>query len=220
MLAEDIISVEVPPLKTSDSGLKALSWMEEFKVAHLPIVNHQDFLGVISEEDIMNMNAPEEALGNHKLSLVKPYVLQNQHIYDVIKRITELNLSVIPVLNHEQQYMGLITLPDLVKNLANLSSIRDTGGIIILELNERDYSLTQIAHIIEQNDAKVLSTYIHSIPDSTRLEVTVKINRSDLRAILQTFTRYNYTVKASYYEHGTDDDLDSRYGMLMNYINM
>lgn len=220
MLAKDIISFEIPPLRTSDNGLKAISWMEEFKIGHLPIVNTIDFLGMISEEDIINMNAPEEPLGNHALSLAKPYVRATQHIYDVIRVITELQLTVIAVLDDDGHYMGLITLPDLVKNLATLSSIKDPGGIIILDLNERDYHLSKIAHIIEENDAKVLSVYIHTIPDSTRIEVTIKVNQSDLRRILQTFSRFNYNVKASYQEHNMDDDLKDRYGLLMNYLNI
>ena len=88
MIAEDLISREIPPLRTSDTGLKAVSWMEEFKIFHLPIVNHTDFLGLISEEDIYNLNTPEEPLGNHQLSLTRPYVRNHQHIYEVIKLVS------------------------------------------------------------------------------------------------------------------------------------
>jgi predicted transcriptional regulator len=220
MIAEEIISNEIPPLKTSDSGLKAIGWMEEFKIAHLPIVNHTDFLGLISEEDIYNLNAPEEALGNHQLSLTRPYVRNHQHIYEVIKRVAELNLSVIPVLDDQDKYLGLITVPDLVKQLATLSAIKDHGGILVLELNERDYNLSQIAQIVESNDCRVLSIYVNSIPDSTKLEVTLKVNRTDLRAVIATFTRYNYIIKGSFMETGDADDLNKRYDLLMNYLNM
>jgi len=220
MIAEEIISNEIPPLKTSDSGLKAIGWMEEFKIVHLPIVNHLDFLGLISEEDIYNLNAPEEALGNHQLSLTRPFVRNHQHIYEVIRRVAELNLSVIPVLDDQDKYLGLITVPDLVKQLATLSAIKDPGGIIVLELNERDYNLSQISHIVETNDCRVLSVYVNSIPDSTKIEVTLKVNRTDLRSVIATFTRYNYIIKASYMETGYDEDLNKRYDLLMNYLNM
>lgn len=219
MIAEELISNEIPPLKTSDSGLKALSWMEEFRISHLPIVNHQDLLGVISEEDIFNLNSPEEPLGNHRLSLYKPYVKSHQHIYEIIKLVAELNLSLVPVLDEHDKYLGVITLPDLIKNLAELSSIKDNGAILVLEVNERDYSLSQIAQIVESNDCKILSVYINTIPDSTKMEVILKLNRTDLRAVLATFNRYNYTVKASYNETGYDD-FNERFDLLMNYLNM
>lgn len=220
MIAEEVISKEIPPLKTSDTGLKAVSWMEEFKISHLPIVNHTDLLGLVTEEDIYNLNAPEEPLGNHHLSLTRPFVRNHQHIYEVIKLVAELNLSVVPVLDDQNKYLGLITISDLVKHLASLSAIKDHGGIIVLELNERDYDLSQIARIVESNDCKVLSVYVNTIPDSTKIEVTLKINRTDLRAVLATFTRFNYLVKASYMETGYDEDLNKRFDLLMNYLNI
>ncbi len=219
MIAEELISNQIPPLKTSDSGLKAMSWMEEFRISHLPIVNHQYLLGVISEEDIFNLNSPEEPLGNHRLSLYKPYVRKHQHIYEIIKLVADLNLSLVPVLDEHDKYLGVITLPDLIKKLAELSSIKDNGAIIVLEINERDYNLSQIAQIVESNDCRILSVYINSIPDSTKMEVILKLNRTDLRAVLATFNRYNYIVKASYNEI-SHDDMNERFDLLMNYLNM
>lgn len=219
MIAEELISNEIPPLKTSDSGLKAFSWMEEFRISHLPIVNHQDLLGVISEEDIFNLNSPEEPLGNHRLSLQKPYVRNYQHIYEVIKLVADLNLSLVPVLDEQDKYLGVITLPDLIKNLAELSSIKDNGAILVLEMNERDYNLSQIAQIVESNDCRILSVYINTIPDSTKMDVILKLNRTDVRGVLATFNRYNYIVKASYNEIG-HDEMNERFDLLMNYLNM
>lgn len=220
MIAEELISNEIPPLKTSDTGLKALSWMEEFKISHLPIVNHTDFLGLVSEEDIINFNSPDEALGSYRLSLSQPFVRNNQHIYEVIKLVADLNLSVIPVLDVHQKYLGLITIRDLIKNLAALSSIKDPGGIIVLEVNERDYNLSQIAQIVESNDCKILSCYVNTLTDSTKMNVVIKVNRTDLRNVLATFSRYNYIIKGSYMETSSQDDMRDRYDMLMNYLDM
>lgn len=219
MIAEELISNKIPPLKTSDSGLKAFSWMEEFRISHLPIVNHQELLGVISEEDIFDLNSPEEPLGNHRLSLQKPYVRNYQHIYEVIKLVADLNLSLVPVLDEQDKYLGVITLPDLIKKLAELSSIKDNGAILVLEMNVRDYNLSQIAQIVESNDCRILSVYINTIPDSTKMDVILKLNRTDIRGVIATFNRYNYIVKASYNEVGYDE-MNERFDLLMNYLNM
>jgi acetoin utilization protein AcuB len=220
MIAEELISNEIPPLKTSDTGLKALGWMEEFKISHLPIVNHTDFLGMVSEEDIINLNAPDEALGSYRLSLSQPYVRSNQHIYEVIKLVSDLHLSVIPVLDSHQKYLGLITIRDLIQNLATLSSIKDPGGIIVLEVPERDYSLTQIAQIVESNDCKILSCYVNTITDSSQMNVVLKVNRTDLRSVLATFTRYNYIIKGAFMETSSNDDMRDRFDLLMNYLDI
>jgi CBS domain-containing protein len=125
----------------------------------------------------------------------------------------------VPVLDEHDKYLGVITLPDLIKKLAELSSIKDNGAIIVLEINERDYNLSQIAQIVESNDCRILSVYINSIPDSTQMDVILKLNRTDIRAVLATFNRYNYIVKASYNEMG-HDDMKERFDLLMNYLNM
>ena len=74
MFANELITDLVPPLRTSDSVDRALHWMTEFRVNHLPIVNNRDFLGLISEEDILDLNEPESPIGNHRLSLTNPFV--------------------------------------------------------------------------------------------------------------------------------------------------
>ena len=220
MFARDLISDAIPPLKTSDTGVKALSWMEEFRVSHLPIVNNVDFLGLISEEDILNLNTPDQPLGNHPLSLLRPFVLESQHIYEILKVLEKLKISVIPVLDEEQHYNGLITLPDLMHSIASMYSVDYPGGIIILEINANNYSLSEISHIVESNDASVISSYITSRPDSAMMEVTLKINKTDLTRILASFYRHNYDVKASYHESEFTDELKNRSDYLMNYLNM
>jgi len=221
MVAKDLISEVIPSLKTSDLGQTALNWMEIFRVSHLPIVNNQDFLGLISDADIYDMNQPEEPIGNHTLTLFKPYVEGEQHIFEVIGLASRLKLSVIPVLDSKNHFMGVITTSDLLRHLAGISSMDQPGGIIVLELIERDYSLSQIAQIVESNNVKVLSMYITSPPESTKLEVTLKVNTSDLVSVIRTFERYNYEVKTWV---TTNDSMDSfyseRFDLLMKYLNI
>jgi acetoin utilization protein AcuB len=221
MLAKDLISEVVPSLKTSDPGQTALNWMEIFRISHLPIVNNLDFLGLISDTDIYDMNQPEEPIGNHTLTLFKPYVTTEQHLFEVIGLAARLKLTVVPVLDEKLHYKGVITTTDLVRYLAGISSMDQQGGIIVLELTERDYSLSQIAQIVESNNIRVLSMYLTSPPDSVRLEVTIKVNTNDLVSVIRTFERYNYDVKTWV---TSDDSMDKfyseRFDLLMKYLNI
>ncbi|NWJ49285.1 MAG: CBS domain-containing protein [Bacteroidetes bacterium] len=220
MIAKELISNDIAPLHTSDTALQALSWMEEYRVSHLPIVNNIDFLGLISEEDIYKISDFEEPVGNHLLSISKQYVFGNQHLYDVIKTISSQHLTLLPVLNESRQYLGVITISDLVTSISEMAAIENPGGIIVLELNQNDYSLSEITQIIESNEAKILSLYITSHPDTTKIELTIKVNKMDIRPIIQTFNRYDYTIKASFAEAEYYDDLLDRYNSLMNYLNI
>lgn len=221
MVAKDLISEVIPSLKTSDLGQTALNWMEIFRISHLPIVNNQDFLGLISDADIYDMNKPEEPIGNHALTLLKPYVDADQHIFEVIGLASRLKLSVIPVLDSNNHFKGVITTSDLIRHIAGLSSMDQPGGIIVLELIERDYSLSQIAQIVESNNVKVLSMYITSPPDSTKLEVTLKVNTGDMGSVIRTFERYNYEVKTWVTDNDSMDRFYSeRFDHLMKYLNI
>lgn len=221
MVAKDLISEVIPSLKTSDTGQTALNWMEIFRVSHLPIVNNLDFLGLISDTDIYDMNQPEEPIGNHALTLLKPYVTDEQHLFEVIGLASRLKLTIVPVLDEKSHFMGVITTTDLIRYLAGISSMDQQGGIIVLELIERDYSLSQIAQIVEGNNIKVLSMYVTSLPESTRLEVTIKVNTNELASVIRTFERYNYDVKTWV---TSDDSMDKfyseRFDLLMKYMNI
>lgn len=220
MLAKDLITDEIPPLKTSDTGLMAINWMDEFKVSHLPIVNKHEYLGLISDTDILDLNITEEELGKTKLSLIRPFVLENMHVYEVIKMISNLKLTVLPVLNEHQHYVGLIPLTALLHQFSTLAATREPGGIIVLEMGLHDYSLTQIAQIVEGNDAKILSLYVNPLEDSTKIEITLKLNKQELSGVLQTFYRYNYNVKQSFHQSEFLDDMKNRFDSFMNYINI
>jgi acetoin utilization protein AcuB len=219
MIAKDLLTDKITPIRTSTTGLDAIGFMDEYRVFHLPVVNDLDLLGLISEEDINIYNHLEESIGNCHLSLGRLSVSEDQHTYDVIRLMTENKLSLIPVTDKHNHYLGVITHARIIEQFAHFTSLMNPGGIIVLEINERDYSLSEIAQIVETNDAAVLSVFLNSIPDSTRMEVTLKLNKLDISAVLQTFSRYDYVVKASFSEGDYDDLLRDRFDSLMSYLN-
>ena len=220
MTARDLVTRDILPLSPSDTGLTALHWFEEFKVSHLPIVNDNELIGLISEGEIYTAGSFEEMLDKQNLSFQNISVTQSQHVYTVIRLFAEYKLSLLPVVDENNIYLGVITLPGLVENLSAITAVDNPGGIIVLELNVNDFSLTEIAQIIESNDAKLLSLYMKSQPDSLRTELTLKLNKMDIQPIIQTFLRYNYMIKESFFESDYTDNLRDRYNMLMNYLNI
>lgn len=220
MLAKDLLSEVVPALRTSDSGKKALNYMEIFRVSHLPIVNNEEFLGLISDSDIYDMNKPKEPIGNHKLSLVRPFVLYNQHIYEVAVMMASQKLTVIPVLNEKNVYIGLITLQDLLQGIARVTAIEKTGAIIVLEMNINDYSASLISQIIESNNSKILSMYISDSEETMKMNVTIKLNTNDITSIVQSFNRYNIVIAGSFGGESEADTLyEDRLNALFRYLN-
>ena len=146
-------------------------------------------------------------------------MVYNQHLFDIIEVLEKNNLSVVPVLDENKQYRGVITNRKLLYTIAKSAAIQSVGGVIVLQMNNNDYSLTEIANIIENNDAKILSTYVTSDSESTKMEVTIKINKTEITPIIKDFERYEYSVIASYKEDDEEIDFMNRYDQLMRFLN-
>jgi acetoin utilization protein AcuB len=220
MLAVELIADVIPPAHTSDSAQKVIDRMLEFRIRHLPIVNEDQFLGLISEDDLAATSDYQTPIGSLTLSLVNPYVLEDQHIYDVIRLFYERQLTVVPVLDNKMNYLGLISVNTLTQYFAQLTSVAQPGGIIVLEINNKNNSLAHMAQIVESDNAQILSSYVRTFPDSTRMEVTLKVNKQDISTIIATFLRYEYDIKATFNHTDDNDNSRDRYDSLMNYLNL
>lgn len=220
MYASSLISYSVPPLKLSDNGVKAQLWMNDFHVRHLPVVKDGKLLGILSEDEVLNFIDGESTIEESSPVLLHKFVPAQKHLYDIMKLVVNHNLTVIPVLNNEGDYMGLITIEDLIKKLADTGSITHPGGVLVLEMAPRDYSLSKIAQIIEMENAIILSSFISSPYGVDALELTLKLNKEDLKHIVATLERFEYNVKSSFYESDFIDSLQDRYDELMRYLNV
>jgi CBS domain-containing protein len=220
MKASDLISDIIPPLLHTDTGEKALRWMDEFRVSHLPVIKDNNFVGIVSESDILDKSIPEKSLDELFDVLPRPYVFENQHIYDMLKLFSETKCTVIPVLNENEKYVGSASLLDVLSSISTMAGFTDNGSVLVIEVSERDYSLAHIAQCVETNNARLLSAFITSKPNSAVIQVTLKINQSDLSRIIQTFERFKYTVVGTFHKDSYYDDLQRRYDELMKLINI
>ncbi|WP_207422438.1 CBS domain-containing protein [Desertivirga brevis] len=220
MIARELISDAIPPVKTSDSIQKVIERMAEFRVNHMPIVENDLFIGLISDNDLIEAHDYSGSIAGINLSLNNTSVGQEQHIYDVIRLFDEKRLSLVPVVDDNRAYLGVVSINSMVEYFASITSVKEPGGIIVLEINNRNNSLAHIAQIVESNNARILSSYLTSFADSTRVEVTVKVNRTDISSIVASFIRYDYSVIATYNDIKADDTISGRYDQLMNYLNL
>jgi len=220
MFASELISNVIPALKTSDTVRKALERMTEFKLFHLPIVNDNLFLGLLAEDELIEVRSADQEIGSLPLSILNPFVYEDAHIYDIIRLFNQLQLSIVPVLDYKKNYLGLITVNSLLEYTADIYAVKEPGGIIVLEISNRNNSLAHMAQIVEADNAQILSSYVQSFPDSTKIEITLKINKTELSGIIASFERYNYQVKAVFNSTISDNGTEDRYNSFMNYLNV
>ena len=220
MLAHELLSYDLAPLSLTDNAMLALSLMEEYKITHLPIVKDSVFKGLLSENDIYSHGKFEDLIENQPIVLNNISVKENQHIFDVMEIIQKNSLSLLPVIDDDSKYIGSIFLSSIISKLSEITGITNPGGIIVLEMNIHDYSLSEIAQIVESNNIKIINSFVNSFEESTKIEVTLKLNSVDIDGLLQTFSRYNYDIKASYTDMDLNDNISDRYDSLMNYLNI
>ncbi len=219
MQASKLISNSIISLHPDDDGNRALELMNQFRVNHLAVVKNSFFLGVVSDKEINLWNSADEFIEEHLHNLASPHVLHSQHLFDIIEVLEKNNLSVVPVLDEEKQYQGVITNRKLLYTIAKSAAIQSIGGVIVLKMNNNDYSLTEIANIVESNNTKILSSYVTSTPESTKMELTLKLNTSDIVSIVKDLERFDYLITASYKEDESDIDFLERYEQLMRFLN-
>jgi predicted transcriptional regulator len=220
MFASKLISDNIPPLKPGDSCKRAIAWMEELRVNALPVLNGKEYAGLVYKSEINKMQAPERSLADAEIQLHRIFVRDNQHVYDLTRLASLHKLDLVPVLGSNDEYIGLVTVNDLVSYFAESKSVYMPGGILILEMAFSDYSMSHIAQIIESDGAHILSAGISASTDPSRIELTLKIDKQDLSRILAAFYRLNYNVTASFHQSEHSEDLQNRFDALMNYLNM
>jgi acetoin utilization protein AcuB len=227
MIARDLISDTVPCVKTSDTAGRVINWMSEFKVRQLPVVNNEALLGLVTEDDLLDseddVDADEMPVGNIRLSLPEgTYVYEDHHLYEVLKVASTMKVDLLPVLkSRDNTYLGVITTNDLIEHAGDLLAVREPGGIIVLEVAQNSYSLSEIGRLVESNDAKVLSLAARTLPgDSSRLHISLKLNIRELSRLIATFERHEYTIAHVIFDSEQLDDYRERYENLLRYLDI
>jgi predicted transcriptional regulator len=221
MIAEELINQMIPPLKTSDSVEKAVRWMDEFRVNQLPVVRNRQYMGMVTEEDMLEHQVAPATLAQVHFGFTDVFVHHYQHFYSVMEVAIRNKIQVVPVLDEHQDYLGVITVNDTIAAFGQMSALQGQGGILVLNMHERDYSLSEISRHVEENNAKILSAYVSPDEvDGYQIKLTLKINTMDLTRIIATFERFNYRIIAQFHDAAELKDDQDRLDLLMKFINI
>jgi predicted transcriptional regulator len=216
MFAQQLLSNEVFPLKKSDTSEAALHFMQDWNVRNLPIIENGKLLGYVYENSLSDSDEKIETF----LSTQEPIRLKpHTHLFEILKIMSDNLLSTVALVDNEENYIGCIVFDELMKHSFANSGLSQTGGIIVLEMNARNYSLAEIARISEVNGLKILHSQIESLSDNNNtILVSLKFNSFDLQYTLATFKRFNYIIYYSTYSE-IDESQENRINWLLKYIN-
>lgn len=221
MQAYEFINNLIPPLKLKDKVKMALGWMEEIRTNILPVVDEGRFLGFVTKDLIFNLNNPELPIS--KLSLEAPacFVYMDKHIYDVIKVASEHHLNMVSVIDRENGYLGVVTMEDAIGAFAESLSIQSQGAVLVLSMLMTDYSLSEIARIIESENSKILSSFISNDPlDDSKIKLTLKLDKTDMRHIKATLERFGFRILDHFQEEEGISSEQDRIGNLLRFLEL
>ncbi len=214
------ISTLYTEVHPNDTVAHSLDKINDLHFQQLPVVKGKDYLGIITEEDLLSADNEDSLIKELKFTFPFIYLYDYQHIYDALQYLETYQFDILPIVNKQKQYVGVITQKDLLRAVNENLSNQDKGAIIVLEIEDRDNSLTHIAHIIESENTKILNTGIKLIENSSKVELTIKVNKNNISSVLASLWRHDYVVKATFNDGSDQNDIQERYNLLMNYLNI
>jgi len=218
MLTRDLISNSIPYLHLEDKVYHALQLMNDYHVAHLPVVEEERFLGIISEELLLHSD-DENLLKQLPITDGGTAVQANDHFLKAIQVAVQNKLSIVPVIQ-EKQILGIVTYNDLLRNASDFMSLNNPGGLIVLEMEGHNYSFAEVSRIVESNDAQITQLNTFTDPETGMMQVTIRINKMEISDIIATFQRYEYNIKYYFGEELYENELRSNFDNLMHYLNI
>ncbi len=220
MIANNLISEEIPTLKPESTLKEARAIFLDYCLCHIPIVKEEQFLGIFPLDMISPQVDEKTYLTEFKEDFILSSVDTNRHLLNIFEVAAEKELTVIPVIKEASTYEGSIALLDLLNAFSRIYSFQEVGGIFTLEVPFRNYDLSEIARIVESNNSKILSLFTETEENSNKVFITVKVNTLELKHLQATFERYDYSIIIHHTHDSQEHDLQSRYNLLMKYLNI
>jgi len=191
-------------------------------VGQLPVVAGRHYQGLITENDLADYENPDTQLAELPLGYGNVHVQHDQHFYRVMELAIEQKIQLVPVLDEQQEYAGVVTVSDALAAFGPVPGVAGQGSILVLTMEERDYSLSQISRYVEENNAKILSAHVIADEhDPYRIRLTLRLNTDNLGRITATLERFGYVVSAQF--SGTaavGEDEQERFDALLRYLSI
>ncbi|MGB1042323.1 MAG: CBS domain-containing protein [Tenacibaculum sp.] len=219
MNVNDFILKEIKELTLKDTVKSAQKTCKNLPITHIPIVENGKLIGCLPESDILTIENKDDLLSEYSYLLDHFHTNEKATLLDLIVLFADNDCNLIPVLNKEMNYIGYYELSDILDAFADSPFLHNESDTLIVEKKKDDYSMSEVAQIIETNNGKLLGLYISS-KNQENIEITLKIISEEVNEIIQTFRRYNYNVITQHEDDFYLEELKDRASYLRRYLDM
>ena len=220
MLTNELINHAIPQLQLQDSISRALQIIQEHQLSHLPVVSGNKYLGMIGEDDLLDAGQENGSIAILQENFIAVAVRDGEHFLNAVKCCNLFETTLVPVINHQNELLGVITATDLLKALGDYSGSNEMGGIIILEMDRSKFAISEISRIVESNDATILHLNTTFKSENSLLTVTLHLNKKEIATIVAAFERYEYTIVHYFGDEKFENEIHSNYRHLMSYLDI
>lgn len=218
MRAGDIISSHNRVVEADSTARECLKMMTERGVDDMVVVNDGSYGGIITQQHCTSNN-DDVKVG--EIASPLPAVQAQAHLLEAVELFVEQVYSQLAVVDPANRYVGSITSADIIRAISTICNTSHPGAVIEVEMLPEDYSVAEIARLIEDNHCKLITLFSYPDNDTGMLRVQIRTNCEDATAILQSLERYGYRVAATYYPQGRiDHRAEQRLRELMYYLEM
>jgi predicted transcriptional regulator len=220
MLTAQLINPNIPQLSLDDYILKAQQLISDYKLTHLPVVADKKFLGLISEEDLLDMDGEKAPLKNVQDLLQFLFILDDIHFLNAVNFCNQHETNIVPVLSKDAEFLGVITIDNLLKALGEFAGAHEIGGIIILEIPRIQFAISEISRIVESNNCTILHLNSTMNASTGMMSITLHLDKREIEAVVATFERYEYTVVHHFGVRHFESDAAANFRNLMKYLDL
>lgn len=215
---KDYITNDYKAIDSVETIAGVQDFFADVAFSHFPIVEESIYIGSISAEDVETFE-PDKKIAEYRYTLESFFARTNMIWLDVLEVFAKNNTNLVPVLDETNQYVGYYEIQDIIKFFNETPFLKEQGGIIVIRKGVLDFSMSQIAQIVESNNGKILGMFI-SDSDVSTVEITIKISLGAINEIIQTFRRYNYEIVSEHQEDNYINNLKERSDYLDKYLNI
>ena len=219
MLVSQLPVVNYPVVQMFDTVSLALQFMEDYDVQHLPVMEAEQYAGIINKHDLLDEDG-SATIAALELNLPKVYVQSEEHFLTALKKASANDLTLLPVVDSDMHLKGVITDTELLHAAAAFQNVEENGALIVLEMERHQYAIGELSRLVETNNASIVQLNTFTETGTGLFIVTIKLNKTEVSDVLATLQRYDYTIRYFFGEEAYESELRENYDMLMAYLRI
>ena len=219
MKISEYISKDINALTMGSSIADAKKLANDTAYSHIPIVKNQHLIGLISERDIHTIEDSTDTLHQYEHLFEHFFIRNFDNWIDILKMFATSETNILPVLTEKNEYVGYYELVDVLHFFNDTPLLNHDGFFLVIEKGNKDYSFSEIAQIVESNDAKLIGVFISGYQNDL-VRITLKIASEEINEIIQSFRRYGYNLLTKHKEDILLEELQNRSNYLQKYLNI